>query len=300
MRRFSCHGLPYIMALLFISLVFIQGCARSVLQTDPASQQEIELASKAFARFQKISEEVCGCCLDAEADAALSVSGWFGDQTGKFSGYLQAMETGYIRFVAVNPLGQPLFIFVTDGEMFTSLNIFEEKAYSGSVHSKPYKKFAPPGFESRFSYYWLTGRLQPGDLRIQAVMRDREQENFWLQIKYANSSTESMVLFDPAELLVLRHILRDERGEHLVDILYADHQPQLMKESKYAGSVPATIPGSEAGKELCRVPARITVSSNGDAEKIEARLYSFLNDVRFSPEDFNLEIPDNFEQLLVK
>jgi len=299
-RRFLHHGLPFLKVLFFVSLVFIQGCARSVLQTYPASEQEIELASEAFARYQEVNEKVCDCCFDAEADAALSVSGWFSDHTGKLSGYLQAMKPGYIKFVAINPLGQPLFIFLTNGNMFKSLNVFEEKAYLGSVRSKAYKKFAPPGFEPEFSYYWLTGRLQPGDIQIQAVTRDREQEKFWLQINHANSSTVSMVLFDPDELVILRHVLRDERGEHLVDILYADHQPLPGKESKYPGSDPATIHGSDVGIKLCRIPARITVSSNADAEKIELKLYSFLDDARFSAEDFHLDIPDNFEQLLVK
>ena len=300
MRRFLRHGLQYLLLLLFFSLVFIQGCARSILQTYPASDQEIEAVLEAFTRYHKISEGVCTCCLDAEADAALSVSGWFSDHTGKLYGYLQAMKPGYVKFVAQNPLGQPLFIFVTDGEMFKSLNVFEEKAYLGSVHSRAYKKFAPPGFEPQFSYYWLTGRLQPGDIRIQAVMRDREQGKFWLQIRYADANTDSMVLFDPEELLILRHALRNEQGEHLVDILYADHQPLPRKTGKNAGNSPAIIPAPDTVKVLCAVPTRLTASAKGDTEKIDIKLYSFLDDARFSAEDFTLNIPDNFEQLFVK
>ncbi|MEJ2332770.1 MAG: hypothetical protein P8Y08_08310 [Desulfobulbaceae bacterium] len=300
MRGFPCHGLQCFMVLLFFSLVFIQGCARSILQTYPAGEQEIEAVLEAFSRYHKISAEVCPCCLDAEADASLSVSGWFSDHTGKLSGYLQAMNPGYVKFIAPNPLGQPLFIFVTDGEIFISLNVFEEKAYLGSVHSKAFKKFAPPGFEPQFSYYWLTGRLQPGDIRIQAVMRDREQEKFWLQIRHAETNTESMVLFDPAELLILRHVLRDEQGEHLVDILYTDHQPLPGKTGKNAGNASAVMQASDAIKVQCAVPTKVTASANGDTEKIAVRLYSFLDDARFSEEDFTLKIPDNFEQLFVK
>jgi hypothetical protein len=231
---------------------------------------------------------VCDCCLDAEADAVLSVSGWFSDHTGKLSGYLQAKKPGYIKFVAINPLGQPLFIFLTNGSMFKSLNVFEEKAYLGSVRSKAYKKLAPPGFEPEFSYYWLTGRLQPGDKEIAAVMRDEEQKRYWLQIRYADSSTDSMVLFDSEELIILRHIVRDEKGGHLVDIIYEDHQLK---------------PGSgmqDVSSKICRVPAMISVSSHSGAEKIELKLASFLADAKFSEEDFQLDIPDNFKQFLVK
>jgi hypothetical protein len=299
-RRFSRHGLPYPTILLCVSLVFIQGCAGTVLQTYPASALEIEAVLAAFTRYQKISEEVCTCCLDAEADAALSVSGWFSDHTGKLSGYLQAMKPGYLKFVALNPLGQPLFIFVTDGDIFKSINVLEEKAYLGSVHSNAYRKFAPPGFDSQFSYYWLTGMLQPGDMEIFSVLRDREQGKFWLQIRYANASYSSMVLFDIEELLIQRHVLRDEQGEHLVDIHYADHQMLSGKAGRNTEKELIINPGLDAVKLLCRIPARITASTNGDAEKIEVKLYGFLDDARLSAEDFILDIPDNIEQILVK
>ena len=300
MRRFWNHALPYLIVLLCVSPAFIQGCARSVLQTYPASDQEIEAALAAFSRYQTISEQVCACCLDAEADAALAVSGWFSEHTGKLSGYLQAMKPGFIRFVALNPLGQPLFIFVTDGTMFKSLNVFEEKAYVGSVHSKTYKKFAPSGFEPQFSFYWLTGMLRPGDIRIQAVMRDMEQGKFWLQIRHANAKTDSMILFDARQLVVLRHVLRDEEGKHLFDILYTDHQQLPGMAGKNVESEPGVMSGSSPVKGLCRVPASITAFANADSEKIEIKLYAFLEEAYFSAEDFTLDIPDNFEQLFVK
>ena len=53
--------------------------------------------------------------------------------------------------------------------------------------------------------------MPSGDMQIKAVMRDREQDAFWLQINHANRAAESMVLFDLDEMLILRHVLRDER-----------------------------------------------------------------------------------------
>jgi hypothetical protein len=296
LRHYLLYSNIFLAALLF----FIQGCARPVLQTYPASELEVGLVTEAFTRYQEINENSCFCCLDAEADAALSVSGWFTDHSGKVSGYLQAMQPGYIKFVAINPLGQPLFILVTNGTVFKSLNVFEEKAYLGSVHSEAYKKFAPPGFEPDFSYYWLVGRLQPGDNEIHAVMHDRELEQFWLQISHANSSIESLILFDPMELVILRHVMMDEHGKHLLDMSYADHQALFGKTDKYSGGESAAIPKSIEQEDLCKVPARITLSSRENASKIELKLSSFLEDAHFSADDFLLDIPDNFEQILVK
>ncbi len=290
MRRLPLHRLPSIV-LLSVSLVFIQGCARPILQTYPASRHDIELATEAFLRHQKLHAEVCSCCLDAEADTALSVSGWFRDHTGKLSGYLQAMEPGYIKFVALNPLGQPLFILVTNGKTFKSLNVIEAKAYMGSVHSETFKRFTPFGFEPEYSYYWLTGRLPPGDMQIKKVMRDRQQQKFWLQINHSDSSMDSMVLFDPESMVIMRHVLRDERGDHLLDIHYSDYL-------QFAENL--SSPVSEVDRELCRIPAGITVSSKGGSEKIELKLHSFFSEANFSAADFQQDIPDNFEQLIVK
>ena len=109
MRGFLHRGLRHLLFFSVLALVLIQGCARPVLQTYPASEQEIEAALAAFTRYREISAEACSTCFDAEIDAALTVSGWFSDHTGKLSGYLQAMAPGYCKFIAVNPLGQPLF-----------------------------------------------------------------------------------------------------------------------------------------------------------------------------------------------
>jgi len=280
-------------------MIIIQGCARPILQTYPVDQKETDFVTEAFLSFLQLSGEICNCCLDAEADTSISMSGWFSDHTGKFSGYLQAMEPGYIRFVALNPLGQPWYMLVTDGKTFKSLNIFEEKAYSGSVRSEIFDKFVPAGFEPEVSYYWLTGRLPPVDMQIKAVRRDREKDAFWLQINNAEGAAESMVLFDPEEMLVLRHVLQDELGRLLADVVYADYQVQSDPKGKNSGNVAAYNPVS-AAEDFCRVPGRIFISSREGSKKIEVKLHSLIDDARFSAEDFSLNIPDNFQQLFVR
>lgn len=242
----------------------------------------------AFTRFQEISEASCSCCLDAEADAELVVSGWFSEHTGKLSGYLQAMAPGYVKYVTLNPLGQPLLIFVTDGKTFKSLNVYKEKAYFGSVYSEAYRSFVPEGFVPGFSYYWLTGRLQPGDWQIREISRAGDQDAFWLQAYPAGSSIESMILFEPDNLVVLRHVLRGDRKEHLLDIRYGEHQELGVDSSRDDKTL------------LCRIPARVIVSSGKETEKITIALHSFLRDVHLSAADFQVDIPDNFEKLPVK
>ena len=300
MRRFSSGALLHLLFLLSVSLLLLQGCARPVLQTYPASEQEAQLTASAFTRYQKIYQDECACCLDAEADATVSVSGWFSNHTGKLSGYLQAMEPGYIKFVALNPLGQPIFIFLTNGKFFKGLNILEGRAYMGSVNSEIFKKFAPPGFDPGFTYYWLTGKLPPGDIEILKVRRDKEHNGYWLQVRHEQSGIDRMILFDPEEFVILRHIIMSDRGDHVVDLLYEGYQPGYVREKQLAAKDQGMIGSSDLKEKLCKIPTKIRVSSNSGAEKrIDLKLFSFIPGTEFSPDDFELEIPDNLEQLIV-
>ena len=46
MRGFVPYGLLKYIVFVLVSLVFVQGCTRSVLQTYPADEQEIDLATE--------------------------------------------------------------------------------------------------------------------------------------------------------------------------------------------------------------------------------------------------------------
>ena len=301
MRRLSGSALHSFILLLSVLLFFFQGCARPVLQTSPASEHEIQFAALSFTRYMQINQDECACCLDAEVDAAVSVSGWFSNHTGKLTGYLQAMEPGNIKFVGINPLGQPILIFVTTGKIFKILNVLEGKAYIGSSNSETFKKFAPSGFDPEFSYYWLTGRLPPGDIDILKVSRDKEQNGYWLQVRHVQFGLDSMILFDPEESVVLRHIIMSDRGDHLVDLVYGDYQPVYGREKQSTESDREISDSVDAGKRRCKIPTKISFSSHSGAEKkIDLKLFSFIAGAEFSPDDFELEIPENLEQLIIK
>lgn len=299
MRSLFSYGFLLLMFLVAATLFFSQGCARPNLQTFPAAENEVLEANSAFARYQQIYQKYCGCCLDAEADAALSVSGWFSGHTGKLSGYLQAMAPGYIKFVAINPLGQPIYILVSNGREFKSLNVPERTTYQGSVSSETFKKFSPAGFEPALSFYWLTGRLQPQTFHVSGVRRDSETEAYWLQLVPAVSGTDSMILFDSRELCILRHVILGDKGELLMDVRYEAYQPAGRKMTRYAEEN-HTSENIAQDKIVCMIPGRIHVSSGSGSQKIEIQLSALLAGVEFSPEDFDLEVPSGFESLFVK
>lgn len=301
MRGFSSRTLLDPLFLLAVSLLTLQGCGRPVLQTYPVGEQETHLAVTAFARYQKIYQEGCACCLDAEVDVSASVSaGWFSNHSGKISGYLQAMEPGYFKFAALNPLGQPIFIFLTNGKFFQALNVIEGKAYIGQVDSEAFKKYAPSGFNLEFSYYWITGRLPPGEIEILKVSRDKVQDGYWLHVRYEKSGNESLIFFDPHELVVKRHIIINEKGHDEVNVVYEDYQPGFVKKKQVEEDGAEKIGSVDSKQTLCKMPTKISiVSYSGSEKKLDLKLFSFIPDAEFSQDDFQLEIPDNLEKLMV-
>jgi hypothetical protein len=271
-----------LLCLMSAFLVFLQGCAGSMLQTAPVGEQESRVAASAFARYQELSLVTCKDSLDAEVDATVRISGWFSNHQGKLSGYLQALEPGYIKFIALNPLGQPVLVFLSNGNDFKLLNTLEGRAYTGPVDSETFKKFAPTGFEPETSYYWLTGRVEPG-AEITRVLRDKKNKGYWFRLKGDDAGIVHMILFAPEEARILHRVIMNGSGDPVLDVGYEEYRSS-----------------TGSGEGGCMIPSRISVASNSGMEKkIELNLYSFISGAKFSSADFDLEIPANLEKLTV-
>jgi len=285
--------------LLSASLGFLQGCAGSMLQASPVGEQETRIAESAFKQYLKMNWADCHGGLDAEVDATVRISGWFSNRKGKLSGYLQAKEPGYIKFVALNPLGQPILVFLSNGSDFKLLNILEGKAYTGPVNSETFKKFAPTGFAPETAYYWLTGRVEPG-AEIIRVLRDKEKRGYWLRLKGDDAGIVHMILFAPEGARILRHVIVERGGDQVLDVEYEEYRYD--QESGHAVGTDNTrqIDRTGSGDGGCMIPSRIRVASNSGLEKrIELNFSSFIPGVKLSPADFELTIPANLDRLTV-
>jgi len=136
--------------------------------------------------------------------------------------------------------------------------------------------------------------------RMMDIVRDKVQGSYWLHVRYEKSGIESLVLFDPHELVVLRHIIINEKGHDEVDVVYENYQPGLVNEKQAEENWQAEIDNVDSRGTLCRMPTKIRIVSNSGAEKkIDLKLFSFIPDAHFSQDDFELEVPDNLEELIV-
>ena len=282
---------------LFASLLFT-GCGAKLIQTIPASPQEELTVSVAFQDMLE-NQANCGCCLDAEADATISAANWLGERSGTMTGFLQAMQPSYIKFVGVNPLGQPLFIFITDGITFQNLQVPKSKVYEGVVRSDAFNKYVPAWFEPEYGFYWLTGRIKPGSFEIVDIRRDKGENGFWLQLQYEGSTYRNMVLFDPQEPVILRHVLMDSQDKSHIDVQYADYLP-LIDETENTGNKNVEQNKNTGAGVFCRLPGSIRVVSHDKSGQINLELHSFLPDSAFSEEDFMIDIPSGFKRVPFK
>ena len=122
------------------------------------------------------------------------------------------MTPSSLKFVAVNFLGQPLAVLVSDGEIFRYLSITESKSYEGNVSGETFAKYAPGGFQPEQTFYWLVGRFSPGIIQIRDVSRDEDGRGYWFKMNYKQSDMMSLVLFDPQGLVIRRHLLALQRA----------------------------------------------------------------------------------------
>jgi len=262
--------------LLFFLLFFSSACAMLPGSLPLSEARQVEAAYGFRAAMARLND--CGSCLDAQVQVSLkSVL-----QNGTVSGFVQALAPSHLKFIAVNPLGQPMFFLASDGNRFRYISVPDGKAWEGPVAAAAFRKHAPPGFDPRHSFHWLTGRLAPEELRILSVAEDKEGLGLWLELAYesdilALSPVRRKILFEPGREVVRRHIVSDPAGKVLLDVWYDDF-----------------VRFRRDGRPPCRLPGRVSVHFDDNISMMEFVFSDWLLDSIPTPEDFHLTLPPGF------
>jgi len=120
----------------------------------------------------------------------------------------------------VTPLGQPLFLFSTDGAWFRLARVQDSRGFEGSTASQAWQRYLPSGFSHADLGSWLTG--QPDPLRpVDDVRLDEASGHAW--ILYHGPAGRERFLFDDGPGLVLRRLLTDGDDKVLLEANYAAH-----------------------------------------------------------------------------
>lgn len=216
---------------------------------------------------------VCVRAVDAEATVTIS-SPW---RSGSMDGYLQMMAPGFLKFIGVNPLGQPLVITATDGATGRYLLPGERKLYEGPFSAEAVRRFLPTGLDPARSYYWLIGRLRPGLVKIREVAGDADGKGVWVEFLYEGETQRELVLFDPLRLNLRRHLLLDEQGEVALEVEY-DSYP--------------------AGE--CPLPGLVTIRGDSRYGRLVLRLGNWLAADALTADDFKITAPADFTRIEIK
>ena len=254
----------FALASLFISFTVSCGFKQEVI-----SREEVAEVSLLFTEMVN-GQSDCHCCLDASFSANLS-SLLF---SGTVEGYLQSMSPGFVKMLGLGPIGQPVLILTSDGHSFRFVDVLAQKVYKGSVQSKSYKSYAPAGFQPNLLFYFLTGRLLPGDAQIAKVSR---QDSAYLFELIYQDGNKDLLLFDAQQKVILSHVIIDEQGEQILDVEYGDY-----------------------GSGVCPLPREIKISSLTLGSTLTITMSEFLDAVSLDSGDFDYKVPKSFTEVLVE
>lgn len=222
------------------------------------------MVTERFSKF-RADEPVC-----LQIDAAMTVQFDSLFNSLVVTGYLQTMSPSYFKVIGLNPLAQPLLILSSDGRSFCYLIVPEARTYEGDTDSETYKKYAPKGFYPEYAYYWLTGRLQPGEILLDEIAVDLDGRGFWIDFSFNNEKSKRKILYNPDQNVIYRHLLYDSSDTLVLDVSYDKHSGE------------------------CRIPTKINISSPNANGSMEIRLQDIITESKFTARDFQISPPKHY------
>ena len=211
-----CRSIPLFCCLLFA------GCAGFQVRSAVVSGPEGRAATAALHKMAA-DHERCRC-FEAEVTVNLAISSWSGDRAASFSGYLQTMAPSYLKFIGVNPFGQPQLIVAMDNKRFRTVLVPEAKVFIGDVGAKTFSRYAPPGFKPGDFFALLTGQVGIHDGVIRAIREGETVGTYWFELERSGETDRVHLLFDTRTEGILRYVVADRYGKVLVDVTYADYK----------------------------------------------------------------------------
>jgi len=202
--------------------LLLAGCAgfqvRGAVVTGPEGRA-------AAAALQNIAADHDRCkCFEAEVTVNLAISSWGGNRAASFSGYLQTMAPSYLKFIGVNPFGQPPLIVAMDNKRFQTVLVPEAKVFIGDVGAKTFSKYAPPGLNPGDLFALLSGQVGIGDGVIRAIRESETVGTYWFELRGSEQRGRVHLLFDTRAEVIRRYVVADRFDKILVDVSYADYK----------------------------------------------------------------------------
>ena len=254
---------------LILLALFLHGCAGKPWSS-PVAENETAPITRTFTEMQQ-RDASCSCCLDAKT--TLSWDGPGEDRA--IAGFLQLMLPTSLKFVVLNPLGQPLYALVSDGQEFQSINTTLKQHVIGKISALATKYQIPSALLSENWGYWLTGRLQEKGAMIETIRRDSSGRGVWITMQYPEDAAlaRTHLLIQPETRQLLARVLVDHQGDTIATITYDGRN----------------------GQDTCAPASRVTITDLPYGSKLRIDFAEILTDRSFTPANFRLKVPANYD-----
>ena len=211
------------------------------------------------------SQDVCHPSWDAEVEIRWTSS----VRNFSFSAYCRMLEPTYLKFIASNPLGQPLRVIATNGTTYRDIDTVKRSIVSGGLRSWAVRHDVPLNLVKGTWLDWIGGRASAAVGQIGEIRLDSQHRGAWLSMTGADSQAiKEHILFDWENEKIIERILLDDRGQPFATLAYLEWQ------------------------EIDQCPYPVTMVI--DELPLGGRVDLGFTDIRqseFEPADFNLEIP---------
>lgn len=262
--------------ILLAALVSLSGCARKPWRAPVTDNtQALAIATMEDIRFQ---EEQRATCYDAKVQAFFTSH----IRNQAVSGYTQFMQPDSVKFISSNPLGQPIFAFVSIGKSFQLVNTLEQLFTQGDLSALATYYSLPPIARSSNWTNWLTGHL-PVNATITDIREDKDRRGVWV------STLENKQKQDASkEDILSEHLLIDIENRRLATRIITDQADATQVRISYSGWV-----GEEQG-QLAGLPGKITLTELDYGGKLVLNMSELQTMSYCNGKDFTLRQPPGY------
>lgn len=226
---YRCFYFRDVVMLSVILMVLTSGCARKPW-SEPLAGPDISHIQTQLAKIRNKGLN-CSPCFDADLKILMSSS------LGKraVAGYLQVNVAGTVRFVATNPMGQPLLAFTGDRNSFWFVDSTRRLFLEGHTATLFELYSIPAPLVSPHWGNWLTARI-PSSAVTRELYADRDNRGVWVRVEPSGeatageTSTTEHLLLEPGTARVISRIVTQGQTEKIVLQLDYDYSTGLSLE----------------------------------------------------------------------
>lgn len=213
----SIHNVIHLLLMCCFSCTLVS-CAHKPWTTSLEDQEYDE----GLALAREVTGRTLECKTGFESDIVFNYANPLG--TRSFSGYLQYSHGPNYKFVASNPLGQPIVIIAGNQKKYQIINTLESMYISGGMTSFALRYKLPIHFLKGRWDDWFTGGNSISTEYITDIRKDKEQRGVWVTIiDNKGAGNISHLLIDTNEKLIVERIIETRQKKNVGKIVYDDY-----------------------------------------------------------------------------